>query len=191
MHCVIWYNEGNHKDWQIVIDPGFWDTLVSIILLGRYREIKSIENMIEQKGKVTTLIAMLCADDNGGTMFNHRRQSQDRALRKRILELVGEGPLWMSAYSARQFSAEDQQSIRQAETPLAAAGEGEFCFLEGDPLLPYEKKLESVILFRWNRVYPSDTCIDIRLDEQGWNLVELSEFKGYSHERITQEVYRR
>lgn len=134
---------------------------------------------------------MICVDDNGGTMFNHRRQSQDRVLRERILELANGRPVWVSAYTARQFSPEDQQRIRLAETPMLAAGEGEFCFVEGEPVLPHEAQIESVILFRWNRVYPADTYFDIPLIKHGWSVTEVSEFTGYSHEKITQEVYRR
>lgn len=140
---------------------------------------------------VNELIVMICVDDSGGTMFNHRRQSQDRMLREHILELANGTPVWMSPYTARQFSSEDHQQIRLAENPMLAAGEGEFCFVEGEPVLPHEARIESVILFRWNRVYPADTYFDVPLIEQGWTIAETSEFSGYSHEKITQEVYRR
>ena len=46
---------------------------------------------------------IVCVDNQNGMMFNHRRQSQDRALRKRILELTGGKKLWMNAYSQKQF----------------------------------------------------------------------------------------
>ena len=32
---------------------------------------------------------IVCVDNQNGMMFNHRRQSQDCVLRKRILELTG------------------------------------------------------------------------------------------------------
>ena len=35
------------------------------------------------------MIVIACLDDNGGMMFNHRRQSQDRVLRAHIAALVG------------------------------------------------------------------------------------------------------
>ena len=46
---------------------------------------------------------IVCVDNQNGMMFNHRRQSQDRVLRKRILELTGGKKLWMNAYSQKQF----------------------------------------------------------------------------------------
>ena len=36
------------------------------------------------------MIVIACLDDNGGMMFNHRRQSQDRMLRAHIAALVGD-----------------------------------------------------------------------------------------------------
>ena len=49
---------------------------------------------------------IVCVDNQNGMMFNHRRQSQDRVLRKRILELTGGKKLWMNAYSQKQFTGE-------------------------------------------------------------------------------------
>ena len=45
------------------------------------------------------MIVIACLDDNGGMMFNHRRQSQDRMLRAHIAALVGDARLWMNHYS--------------------------------------------------------------------------------------------
>lgn len=135
------------------------------------------------------MIVISCIDDNGGTMFNRRRQSQDRALRARILALSENRTLWMSPYTARQFSEDEQRRFKLADAPQLSAGAGELCFVEGEPLLPYEDQIEAAILFRWNRVYPADTYFDILLDEPTWKLAEISEFSGYSHEKITQEVY--
>ena len=42
------------------------------------------------------MIVIACLDDNGGMMFNHRRQSQDRVLRAHIAALVGDARLWMN-----------------------------------------------------------------------------------------------
>ena len=73
------------------------------------------------------MIGMTFVDRNGGTMFNHRRQSQDRVLREHILKLAEGRPIWMSAYTARQFPVEQQDLIREAESPLSAAGWGGRC----------------------------------------------------------------
>ena len=58
---------------------------------------------------------IVCVDNQNGMMFNHRRQSQDRVLRKRILELTGGEKLWMNAYSMGQFPDEAASRIQVTE----------------------------------------------------------------------------
>ena len=52
-----------------------------------------------------------------------------------------------------------------------------------------EKYIDEIILYKWNRVYPTDFYFDINLST--WNLTQVTEFKGNSHERITKEVYKK
>ena len=40
-----------------------------------------------------SIIVIACFDDTGGMMFNRRRQSQDRVLRERIVEMTGDASL--------------------------------------------------------------------------------------------------
>ena len=109
---------------------------------------------------------IVCVDNQNGMMFNHRRQSQDRVLRKRILELTGGKKLWMNAYSQKQFlqvngnmPKEQEQSgqlgqsgqIQADEAFLEKAGPGEYCFVEDKDVVPYESRIEEVILCHWNR----------------------------------------
>ena len=128
-------------------------------------------------------------DDGGGLMFNRRRQSQDRTLRERILKLSGASRLWMNAYTRKQFDGAEADGISVDEDFLQKAPDGDFCFVENVPLLPVLERVERVILFRWNRAYPSDMKLDLDLSAPPWNLVETDEFPGYSHEKITEEVY--
>ena len=57
------------------------------------------------------MIAIICVDDNLGMMFNNRRQSQDKILRKRILEISTNSRLLMNSYSIKQFDEEDRDKI--------------------------------------------------------------------------------
>ncbi len=132
------------------------------------------------------MIVIVPLDDKGGMLFHHRRQSQDRLLRADLLDLVGDTPLWMNAYSKKQFQ-EDAPSIRTDEAFLDKAGTGEFCFCEDVRLLPYQHKIEKIILYKWNRVYPADLHLDLSLE--GWVCAETKEFAGSSHDKITREVY--
>ena len=53
------------------------------------------------------MIVIACLDNDGGMMFNRRRQSQDRYLRDRIVEMPGDSALWMNHYSAGQFDTDN------------------------------------------------------------------------------------
>ncbi len=114
--------------------------------------------------------AILCADPKNGLLFNRRRQSQDRELRKHILSIIGDEKLYVSAYSAGQFtesSWKDRLLICEDPAEAAAAGAA-FYFAEGQPLraAAEEGQLDAVILFRWDKVYPADTYLDLPLTEE-------------------------
>lgn len=134
------------------------------------------------------MIAVICMDDRGGMLFNRRRQSQDRLLRSDLLREAAGRPVWMNAYSAKQFTA-PPENLRPAEDFLDRAGPGELCFVEDRDLTPWLEKLEGLILYRWNRTYPADLYFTLPLE--GWTLERTEEFAGSSHEKITKEVYGR
>ena len=131
------------------------------------------------------MILIVCIDDAGGMMFNHRRQSQDRVLRARIAELTEGAELWVTPYTARQFEA--GASLRISDTPWTDAGAGEYYFAEDGEICA--KSVEKVYLFHWNRLYPSDCKLTLDLHALGFTLAESREFAGYSHECITEEIY--
>ncbi len=133
------------------------------------------------------MIAVVCVDDRNGTLFHARRQSQDRCLREDLLSLCP-GTLRMNEYSARMFSGQEER-IAVSEDFLEEAGQGEWCFVENVPLAPYLKKLEGLVLYRWNRAYPADAHLDVPLD--GFLLTDKLDFPGSSHETLTRETYRR
>ena len=130
------------------------------------------------------MIIMTVVDDHGGLCFNQRRQSQDRKLRQRMLEIAGARGIWMDSYSASMFT----DRIHTADDFLEQAGCGDFCFVEDKAVLPYADRIEQIILFRWNRAYPADMYFDITLDSP-WKLQESHDFSGFSHDTITEEVY--
>lgn len=130
---------------------------------------------------------IICTDNKMGTMFNNRRQSRDRILCEKVVSLVGDGRLFMNEYSHELF-----ENLGVSITPrndyLSKADKGDFCFVEKESLLPYENKIESIVLFKWNRDYPSDKKLDIDLSK-GWILSSTEDFAGNSHEKITMEIY--
>lgn len=135
------------------------------------------------------MIIILCIDDNNGMMFHHRRQSQDRLLREQLLQSIGKNKLWMSAYSKNQFADIHAPQIIADDNFPEKAGDGDYCFVEDRDICGCIDKIQKIILYKWNRRYPADTFFT--LDIRKWTLEESEDFAGYSHEKITKEVYRR
>lgn len=134
------------------------------------------------------MILVVCIDDHGGMLFNKRRQSKDRALRADLLKLSKQSRLWMNAYSAAQF-ADETDNVLVDEDFLEKAESCDYCFVENLDITPYADSIDSVILYRWNRIYPSDVKFPMDLFSDKWELVNTLEFSGFSHEVITREVY--
>ena len=73
----------------------------------------------------------------------------------------------------------------------SACGSGDCVFVEDRALAPFAERLEQLVVFRWNRVYPGDRYLDLDLAKGPWRKTEEQDFPGKSHERITMEVYTR
>lgn len=133
------------------------------------------------------MILIACVDNHMGMFFNRRRQSQDRVLRQRILDRTADSRLWMDTYSAKQFADAAAPQIQVAEDFLQKALPGEFCFVEDQAVRPFERQIEKIILYKWNRTYPADQYFDVPL--ANWKLKNATDFQGSSHDAITEEVY--
>ena len=72
---------------------------------------------------------------------------------------------------------------------LNEAVPGDYCLVEDVSVATYEKWVEQIILFKWNRVYPQDRAFDIDLTQNRWKLQSTEDFPGHSHENVTMEVY--
>lgn len=132
------------------------------------------------------MILIVALDNRNGMMYNGRRQSQDRELRRRILEKSKQSVLWVSPYTRRQF-VEPAPQIRVSQQPMQDAGKGEYCFMEDLPVQDI-KGIEEIIIYRWNRSYPFDKKFQLTLGK--WRKFSEKAFQGYSHGKITEEVYR-
>lgn len=131
---------------------------------------------------------IICLDTGLGYSFFGRRQSMDRVLRGRALELTAGEPLYMDSYSAAQFR-DCAERVRVVSDPIREVPEGGWYFLElGDPeaLLPHVDRLA---VFFWNREYPSDKRFALLELREKSALCHREFFPGHSHERIDLEVY--
>ncbi|WP_444147788.1 hypothetical protein [Blautia stercoris] len=92
----------------------------------------------------------------------------------------------MNEYSKKLFAnLTDAEVIRVDEAFLDKAQS--VCFVENQDIMPYLPKIDTFILFRWNRDYPADFFFTVDLSQ--WNLISTEDFEGTSHEKITMEVY--
>ncbi|MBO5952932.1 MAG: ribonuclease Z [Oscillospiraceae bacterium] len=131
---------------------------------------------------------IVCLDNRNGMLFAGRRQSSDRKLRQRILEITAGCRLWMNSYSAKQFG-EAGENILVSEGFMADAAAEDCCFAENTDIRPFVDRIDTVILYRWNRDYPADVRFPVELFADRWRLAESCEFAGYSHDTITEEIY--
>ena len=140
---------------------------------------------------------IVCIDDRRGMSFNNRRQSKDEILRNRIMDIVGKRVLWMNQYTLRQFvgvAADDDKpqlpiSIGVAPDFLDWCGDEDYCFVELDALADYKDKIDTLIVYKWNREYPYDKQLDLDLND--FELVKEEIFEGKSHPEITECVYKK
>ena len=133
--------------------------------------------------------AIVCVDDRDGMTFNHRRVSRDRVLCEDIVRMVGTQTLHLSCYSVPLFDAFSSLTLSASENYFDRAGKGEYCFFEREAPGRWEKHIETLILYRWNRRYPSDMKFDIDVGLGVWKLLSREDFPGSSHEKITKEIY--
>jgi len=130
---------------------------------------------------------IFCIDDKKGMMFFGKRQSQDSVLREWIINRTSGNKLWMSSYSAKQFS--DQTNYVVDDNYISNAMVGDFCFIEdkGYSL----DNVSEIILCKWNRKYQADKFFDIDLKANGFKKVSSEDIKGSSHDKITIETYKK
>ena len=123
----------------------------------------------------------ICLDDRNGLQFNKRRQSRDAAVLEDIRSQLA-GALLIDAYS--------EKLIREAEIPYVLPPEtGEDYFAESIPSEEVLEHANKLVIYRWNRHYPSDIRWEPDLAALGFVQKETTEFPGTSHEKITREVY--
>lgn len=130
---------------------------------------------------------LLCVDKSNGMLFNNRRQSQDAELRKKVFSLVGDNKLFLNEYSAKQFEKSEQLIV--CDDFLFKASADDFCFVE-NVNIPIEK-VNEIYLFQWNRDYPADMYFNFNLKELGFKKIFSENFAGFSHKKITLEVFKR
>ena len=125
---------------------------------------------------------ILTLDDKNAVSFAGKRQSKDAAVSQRICDIMGEAPLYMREKSVSFFN-----DVRPNIQPIENIEPCGVAFLEEVPSADIISNTDRIIVFRWNRNYPSLVTERVNLD--GWTKTVAEEFSGTSHNNITLEVY--
>ncbi len=122
-----------------------------------------------------------CVDDNYGLLFFKKRVSKDSKIIEDIFSLNEK--LSMNEYSYKMFC--DYGYL--GEIIISEYNIENTYFFNEVNTFENNKDIEVLILYKFNRSYPSDIKLKIELDD--YILVETMDFIGSSHEKITREKY--
>ena len=104
--------------------------------------------------------------------------------------MVGKERLWIAPYSVPLFS-EKEKELTVSNSLLEEASKEDWCFVEDRLCAASLPRVKSIVIYGWNRHYPSDLKFDIDPIKEGFQLQSREEFSGSSHESITKEVFER
>ena len=136
--------------------------------------------------KITVAVVL---DDREGMMLFGKRQSRDRVMISEFVTSNEGKEIFISPFSKLIF--EPHPNVKIVENPFLESTDGSACFIENFLLSPYLDMIETLIIYRWNRRYPSDVRFDVNVDEAGYKLQSVIEYEGSSHDKITKETYTR
>ena len=128
---------------------------------------------------------IICLDDNNGMLFNNRRQSRDKALLSDAFGNLQGEKLYITSFSEK-LMAEYCDKVTLCED-ASALQSGQWFFCENVDLTSFTDKIEMLVVYKWNRVYPAD--FNCNLDFSLFNLKSESEFEGNSHPVITKQTF--
>ena len=134
------------------------------------------------------MTVIVCIDDRGGILFNKRRVGRDVFLCDDIAR--DHEKILLTGYSLPLFEGRRVSTV-VCDSPISRAKQGDVCFIESGEIKDNLDRISRIILYRWNRRYPSDVRLGFEPSEAGFTLEATSEFVGKAHDRITKEIYRR
>lgn len=130
------------------------------------------------------MILIVCLDMHDGMRFNRRRQSTDKDVIARILDMFGDDKIAVRPCSEKLFSAD---RITVPGNPL----ESDVYFAEEICSIPPPNAVEKLVVFRWDKIYPADEKFPMKKFLEEFSIKESVSFPGNSHDTITLEVYER
>ena len=132
------------------------------------------------------MIPIVCIDDAGGMLFNHRRVSRDSVLIEHIISMTKDSKLWIREFSKELFK---NCEVKIDDNCIHIAGKNDFCFIEDISPKDFMELYKTIVICKWNRRYPSDLYLGIVPDNKKWSCGVIEEFQGSSHDKITIEEW--
>ncbi len=136
-----------------------------------------------------------CIDTRLGLSFLGKRQSRDKLLSADIVNYAKGRRILIGEYSRPLFSEAgtelSENNIKVSENPMSEACDSDIVFLEGGVT---EKTLlcaSELVLFCWNRHYPSDKRLARSFIDENFTLTNTHEFVGNSHDNLTRYTLKR
>ena len=139
------------------------------------------------------MILVLAIDNCNGLSFNQRRQRRSGILRKNLLKTVKDSgsKLWMSQYTAQQFTEQEQDQLSIDNGFIHKAQKGDYCFVEiwDNAILDHESDIEKIIVYHWGKRYPADSFFDGNLHCYGWKRESLCKCLDEKDRHISKAVW--
>ena len=129
------------------------------------------------------MIAIVCLDDACGMLFGGKRQSRDSKVLEDISNHYGE--VAILPFSEKMFKPSGVKYT--VKNSLDEVAKDETVFVENQDLSLYKDKITKLIVYKWNRLYPSDFKFTLKLSD--FKKKSVAEFVGSSHDKITREEY--
>lgn len=132
------------------------------------------------------MTAIVCIEDRGGILFSKRRVSRDAEVVRDVAR--DHQRILLTKYSLPLFDTE-KLDTGVCLSPLSEGKSGDVCFIEDGSIKDNLARISRLIVYKWNRTYPSDVKLGFEPLSAGFTLISSSELVGKSHEKITKEVY--
>ena len=133
------------------------------------------------------MTVIFCLDENKGMLFNNRRLSRDAMVFEDIKTYLS-GTLKINSFSEKLVAASGV-NYEIFNNFVTNPDSESFYYIENISVKENLDKINRIIVYWWNRKYPSDTKLDFDPLECGYKSTSVYEFVGKSHEKITREIF--
>ena len=133
--------------------------------------------------------AFVCVDDNCGMAFLGKRQSRDSRVLDDIISISSGSLVYMTERTKKLFPNTDFAIASEITDQILSSDE--YYFFETESPIGYLDSIDEIVMYRWNRRYPSDLKLGFSPNDSEYTRVSVIEFIGTSHDLITKEVYKK